>query len=299
MAADSSASNEALKRETYSKCAIEFGMDIAALAWLVESSEADAYRTLAECAHSESEQFVAKGVGGGVAIISPSITTTLNLNRVIGLGVREPATLEQLDEIDHLYRARGLSFGIEVGPLAQPLELVAWLRARRLRRGVATAMLYRPIDRVRQPSGEVEVRMAEASEASLVAAICCETFRMPPAAHRIFEGARGSARWRQWLAFIGATPVGAALSFVGDSVAWLGWDATVPAFRGKGVQAALIARRLQDAREIGCGYATSETAVGVGERRDPSFRNYERMGFAFAYDRFTYISLGRSAGARA
>src|SRR4029078_2281466 len=88
-------------------------------------------------------------IGSAVAIVAQSVTNTLNVNRVIGLGVAEAATDAMLSEIIDLYGERDLSFGIEVGPFARPSELTAWLRARRMRRGVATAMQYRdatPLD---------------------------------------------------------------------------------------------------------------------------------------------------------
>ena len=274
-------------------------MNPLALAQLVESSEGEAYRALAIGASTGNEDFVAQEIGGGIAIVSSSITTTLNLNRVIGLGVYEPATLAHLDEIEHLYGSHGLSFGLEIGPCAQPPDLLDWVRARRIRRGVQTAMLYRETQRIPAVNGDVHVRAADASEVQVVADICCDAFRMPSVARRLFKGASNRPEWRLWLAWIGDLPAGAALSYVGTCAAWLGWDATVPSFRGRGVQTAMIARRLQDARNSGCTYATSETSAGVPGRPDPSFRNYERMGFALAYNRTTYVSLTRGPRARA
>lgn len=61
-------------------------------------------------------------------------------------------------------------------------------------------------------------------------------------------------------------------------LAQLGGAATVPAFRKRGVQAALLHARLTHARSLGCTMATVSAIPGNG-----SCRNIERAGFSFAY----------------
>jgi GNAT superfamily N-acetyltransferase len=114
---------------------------------------------------------------------------------------------------------------------------------------------------------------------------------MPPAAHASIAATADLPRWRQWLAYDGETPVAAALSFIDVDVGWLGWDATLPEFRGRGAQAALIAHRVNEAAALGCRYITTETATIAGSDKDPSYRNYERAGFVLAYERATYVAL--------
>ncbi len=121
---------------------------------------------------------------------------------------------------------------------------------------------------------------------------------MPEAAHAMISAAAGAPQWRHWLAIGDEGPMGAALSFVQDGVAWLGWDATLPTARGRGVQSALIAQRLADASESGCEHATSETAVSTQARPDASFRNYRRLGFKAAYERATWVHLQRAVQAQ-
>ena len=262
------------------------------LARLVESSEADAYGELLRVGRSCSEDFVTKSLGGAVVIVSPSVTTSLNLNRAIGVGVFEPATPELIDSIAAEYGTRNLSYGIEIGPFARPAELPEWLRLRGMRRGIATAMLVRELDVATERAPmPVDVHEAEGTEVDLVAEICCEVFRMPEACRRLLTSVRTAEHWRHWLALVGGRPAGAAMSFAGEPAAWLGWDATLPSYRGMGVHTSLIRRRLQDARRRGCQFATAETGVGSPSRRDPSLRNYETEGFTVAYHRHTHIGL--------
>lgn len=260
---------------------------------MVECSELRAYRSLIQAAPQpflDAHGLGARPIGTAVAVVAQSITTTLNMNRVIGLGVEAPATEAMVEEIVQLYGGRALSFGVEVGPQARPGELVDWLRARRLRRGVATAMHYRAAAAIAGHAAPVKVVRASGAERKIVADICCEVFRMPPPAHALIANTAELPQWRQWLALADGQPIAAALSYVSDGAAWLGWDATLPAFRGRGAQAALIVERVNDAARAGCRYVTTETAVNV-PNPDASFRNYARLGFSQAYERFTYIGL--------
>jgi GNAT superfamily N-acetyltransferase len=77
-----------------------------------------------------------------------------------------------------------------------------------------------------------------------------------------------------FLAFLHDDPVGCGSVQIIDGVAWLGGAATIPSFRQRGVQAALVAHRLRLATEAGCELA-AVTALSNG----PSARNIVRLGF--------------------
>jgi GNAT superfamily N-acetyltransferase len=70
---------------------------------------------------------------------------------------------------------------------------------------------------------------------------------------------------------------GGALQIHG-STAYFFAASTLPAFRGRGVQGALIAARLGCAGEAGCDLAYTITIAGSASQR-----NFERAGFAPAY----------------
>src|SRR5689334_5430561 len=100
---------------------------------LVEFSEARAYKSLMEeasLAVLDAHGAGTKQIASAVAVFANSIRNSLNMNRVIGLGLVEVATEGVLDDIKGLYSSRGIPFGIELSPLAQPPELVEWLRKR-------------------------------------------------------------------------------------------------------------------------------------------------------------------------
>jgi GNAT superfamily N-acetyltransferase len=264
------------------------------VALLVESSEARAYASLIRAAPEpflKQHGLLAIPIQSAVAIVAESVTNTLNMNRVIGLGVAEAASEAMIGQIVELYEERGLSFGIEVSPFARPKEIPEWLRARRIRRSVATAMHHRDARPIEARKGKLSVVRAPYSAREIVADICCSVFRMPPAAHALIAGTADRPEWRQWIAYSGNRPAAAALSFVYAGIAWLGWDATLPEFRGQGAQSSLIVHRINDAADVGCKYITTETAINTATSTDSSYRNYKRLGFSCAYERATYISL--------
>lgn len=231
-------------------------------------------------------------------MFSPKVTRTLNFNRVIGLGLDRPTDETELDELVAFYTNRDLSFAVELGPQAQPSRLPDWLRARRFRRSLPTAMYYCDAEPAALSGGAaVAKKVMSAQECDQVARICCEVFRMPDSVQRLLAATSGDARWRQWLVYIGGEPIAAALSFVDQQVAWLGWDATLPQQRGHGAHGALIVARVNDAYASGCRYLTTETAVHTSAVADPSGRNYEKRGFLLAQNRVTYVAIRLSSGA--
>jgi GNAT superfamily N-acetyltransferase len=81
-----------------------------------------------------------------------------------------------------------------------------------------------------------------------------------------------------FLASLNDQSVGCGSVQVVDGVAWLGGAATLPAFRQRGVQSALVAHRLRLATELGCDIA-AVTALSNG----PSARNLVRLGFQLTH----------------
>ncbi|HEX6658266.1 MAG TPA: GNAT family N-acetyltransferase, partial [Ilumatobacter sp.] len=79
-------------------------------------------------------------------------------------------------------------------------------------------------------------------------------------------------------------PLGCASVTLCDEVATLGGMSTIPAERGRGVQAALILHRLGRAKSAGCTIATSTAVVGGA-----SERNVQRFGFRPTHVKQTWV----------
>jgi GNAT superfamily N-acetyltransferase len=83
-----------------------------------------------------------------------------------------------------------------------------------------------------------------------------------------------------YLAWRGEQPIGGGGLEIHDGLASLIADDTLSAYRGQGVQSALLKARLQAAAEAGCDLAVMHTRPASG-----SERNVLRAGFQLAYTR--------------
>jgi GNAT superfamily N-acetyltransferase len=120
---------------------------------------------------------------------------------------------------------------------------------------------------------------------------------MPTSIHDIASATVGRPGWVHYLGFDGDTPVSTSAMHLTDGVAWFGYGATLDAFRGRGWQTAMFARRFQDARDLGCRLAITET--GEETEKVPvnhSYRNMVRVGFNLAYARQNWVRLPENTG---
>ena len=259
------------------------------LAELVEFGEADAYEDLFRHAPPDLGLSVMRS-GGAVLLIAPSLPIIL-FNRVIGLGLREPATEAALDEILAHYRAAGsATFAVQLSPSAAPSDLPAWLHARGLSMRDNWAKVYRaaPPDVVIRTDLRIE-RIGQAHAAAF-AEVSCTAFGMPAVMQPWLAEGVGQPGWAHYLAFDGETPVAGGALFVKGDVGWLGIASTLPAHRRRGAQGALMARRIRDAAELGCRWVVTETGEDTPEHPNPSYHNMLRTGFVLAYQRPNYIA---------
>jgi GNAT superfamily N-acetyltransferase len=89
---------------------------------------------------------------------------------------------------------------------------------------------------------------------------------------------------QRYLARVDRTPVASASIRLNDGLAQLCGATTLPAFRRRGIQTALLAARLRDARAAGCDLAVVTTAPG-----SKSQANARRQGFQQLYARAVLV----------
>lgn len=204
-------------------------------------------------------------------------------NRILGLGVTAPVTESRLDTLLRLYPT-GAICAAQIAPGAQAATLAAWLRARGFMTCDAPATLCR--DAAPGAASDTGVRVAAIGpeHGAAFARITCAVFDDPPSVGEWLTSLVGRSGWRHYLAFADALPIAAALLFLGDGIGWLGWGSTLPAYRGRGAQHALYARRVADAHAAGCRLLTVDAVPG-----SPSYRNAVRVGFQPAYERLLLV----------
>jgi GNAT superfamily N-acetyltransferase len=236
-----------------------------------------------------ADDFIRRWVAGGegelthfgsvVAPVAPHAPDVDFLNRPLGIN---PESLDQLDAVMAHYRDRGVRPWIEVSPHPQFEQLAAALTAHGAAQTGFHAAMVGPARVAGDPPDGVEVRLAVAADHDVFVELFVEGQEIPAAGREAAR--RGVGRWfdlddrRLYLASVEGTPAGvAALSF-GRGLGYLASAATVPAWRGRGVQSALLRRRLVDIAAEGVSAACSLCAFG-----SVSHRNMQRAGLELSH----------------
>jgi GNAT superfamily N-acetyltransferase len=208
--------------------------------------------------------------------------------QTFGLGVFEELTPAALDEIEEFFLNRGAAVMHEVSPLAGVATLDL-LCARGYRPIEISNVLYRSVE---EPAtvmcDEIRVRVIGADEAELWAAVSARgwTHEHPELKEFVEQmGVLMVAREQSpcFLAEMRGVAGAAGGLSLHEGVALFAGAATVPEFRRRGLQAALLEERMRHALEHGC-----DLAMMVAEAGSNSQRNAERQGFRVAYTRMKW-----------
>jgi GNAT superfamily N-acetyltransferase len=103
-------------------------------------------------------------------------------------------------------------------------------------------------------------------------------------------GIVGAPGWHCFLAWAGDQPAASAALYTDGALAWLGVAFTKEPFRGRGLQSALLARRIDAARALGVRRMTSETGELLADKPGSSYRNLLRAGFSESFLRANWRS---------
>lgn len=226
----------------------------------------------------------------GATAISASRVDVLAFNRVVGLGLDAPATPETLARIVAHYKARNVRrFFVQVSPAATPAALFEALDRSGLRHYNNWVKLYRDVASPPEVSTDLHIERVDAAHATAFAALIAPAFDWPGALRPWLARFVGRPGWRHYMAFDGKVPAATAALYTNGAYGYLGPAATHPDYRRRGAQSALIARRIRDARTLGCETLVTETAEDRAEHPAPSYRNMRRMGFEVAYVRPNYL----------
>lgn len=246
--------------------------------------------------HRAADDVVAAACGVGVLEVgsaflgSAAKIDVLAFNRVIGLGLDRPASEQAIDlVIEHYAHAGVPRFFIQVHPLAAGAGLPDLLESRGLTHYNNWVKLQRGIEPLAEVATDLRIVEIEADRAESFATVLVTSFDWPKPVTPWIAQCVGRPNWRHYLALDGDAPVATAAFFVHGEDAWFDMASTLEGYRGRNAQKALIARRIDDARAMGCTRLVVETAEETSERPALSFRNVRRLGFEVAYVRPNYI----------
>jgi GNAT superfamily N-acetyltransferase len=228
---------------------------------------------------------VAGGHAGFGGVDSP-------VTQAFGLGLNGPVTEADMSGMEEFYRAHGSAINIETCPLADP-SLLKLLNERDYKpieySNVFTRELTAGDSRAwPDPTSEVGVRRPAEDEAEnyslVVARSFFETTEISPAFLNVFTSCFYAAGAFFFIAEVDGVAAGGGMMSIHQGVASLGGAGTLPEFRNRGVQKALLLARLAVAAENGCDLAMVATQPGSGSQR-----NVERQGFGVVYTRTKFL----------
>jgi GNAT superfamily N-acetyltransferase len=207
------------------------------------------------------------------------------VTQTFGLGIFEELTAEALDVMERFFFERGAAVAHEVSPFAGVAALNL-LCERGYRPIELSSVLYQVVE---QPAHvnvrNIRVRLIGPEEAPLWAKINALGWTQDHPEHAEFmedfgKLAAGRSQSRCFLAEFEGKPAATGSLTIHERVALFGGAATVPEFRCRGLQAALLEARMSYAHEQGCNLAMMVAEVGSNSQR-----NAERKGFRVAYTR--------------
>ncbi len=223
------------------------------------------------------------------------------VNCAIGLGFAGPLGAGEIERVIGAYESRGIEPRVEVNPCADG-TLIDGLSAR----GFVVRMFENTFARrltagepVSTPAGAVRglrierVDPADEAAVGMYVRTALSGF-MQPGQTELLEGdvraATKTAKHPEtsvYVALVDGTPASAASMATSDGVCALFGTTVLEPFRRRGIQQALIARRLMDGAARGALIATIGSKPGVATER-----NVVRMGFSVMYTRVVVVLPG-------
>ncbi len=230
------------------------------------------------------------GSGGAfVSIASQLPATAIVINRALGFGLTTTETKENMLAVVDAYRAAGVErFFVQIHPDAAPGNIGDWL----IDAGLEKARGWQKFSRGREapPPITADLRIEEIGpeHGEAFGRICCDAFDFGDAAVPWLARLAGRPDWYIFVAFVDDEPAGVGTLYAKDGIGDIDLGATAPQFRGRGIQQAILSRRIECALDLGCREIVTCTGVAVPGDPQHSYANIKRAGFRETYVRDNY-----------
>jgi GNAT superfamily N-acetyltransferase len=206
--------------------------------------------------------------------------------QTFGLGLFQLPSAADMERVEAFFRDRGAPVFHEVSPLADP-ALLELLNGRGYRPVELTSVMFLPLaDRqLRPPVANITVRIAAEDERDLWARTATEGWRGDAGFDLgdLMQVVAAREQGLDFLAELDGHPIAAGSLAIHEGVALLAGASTIPEWRSRGAQRALLESRLDHAAHTGCDLAMLCAAPGSSSQR-----NAERQGFRIAYTRIKW-----------
>jgi len=224
-------------------------------------------------------------IAGGFAVYCGSGNP---MTQAVALGMQGAVSSEEFDQLEAFYFSRNEPVRVETCPLADP-SLFEYYKERRYHVSEFSNVMVRGIvSQLFAPTPpEIEIRRASSEELDLwvmtVAQGFAENFPVTQellSIMKMFAMAKGT---ECYFARIDGRVAGGATLAMRGRIAGLFGASTLPGFRKRGVQTALLNTRLRRASESKC-----ELAMSLAQPGSISQRNMTRLGFQTLYTRVKF-----------
>ena len=210
------------------------------------------------------------------------------MNRVLGLGYEQPATIEQIEDIVEFYGTRNLPVGISLIPHARPPEIVQWLQQQGFELQNIWAKMYRDNSPIKAKETDFEIVELGKNEANDFSRVMCEGFGMPPHCAPVFTVLADLPGNHVYGVIEDKSIIAVGVLTVVDGIGHLNSMTTLEAWRGRGIQGALFEHSIKEGIEMGCKWFATETGL-LPDQVNHSYNNMVRSGFRLAYERPNYV----------
>ncbi|MGB8475741.1 MAG: GNAT family N-acetyltransferase [Candidatus Acidiferrum sp.] len=258
------------------------------LARRVELAEAQA---AVECAEA-LERFrpgsgaAVRRVAGGFAVYSGKDSP---ITQAVGMGLDGPVAAEEFDRLEEFYRSRGEPVRVETCPLADP-SFIDHFAQRGYHVAEFSNVMARqvsPDEMCPEPPAGITIEKVSKDQIDVWTLTVSQGFAEKfPVSQELLEIMKLFAlgpKTECYLARVDGKIAGGATLALHDGVAGLFGASTLPVARRRGVQTALLQRRLARASQAG-----SDLAVSIAQPGSVSQRNIVQQGFQVLYTRVKF-----------
>ena len=254
------------------------------LAREIEMAEAEAAVGCAERMKTTPVAAV-ETVAGGYAVYCGANSP---ITQAVGLGLNGAVSKEEFDRLEEFYFSRNEPVRVETCPLADG-SLIEHYRERGYYVSEFSNVMVRPVEKPGPLAipAEIEIQRMADGEIDLWTLTVAQGFAEHfPVSQELLDVMRLFASGKNaecYLARIEGKVAGGATLAARGRIAGLFGASTLPAFRKRGVQTALLETRMARAAELGC-----ELAMSLAQPGSASQRNITRQGFRTLYTRVKF-----------
>lgn len=259
------------------------------IAELIERAEAEAVWGYEAAAPPELEQKLGMArtrIGGGV-VLAVRDDVTNYWSKALGFGFDAPVTADLIAEITAFYREHEVQLAtIQLAPAVIPADWDAICEKEGITAGTRWLKLARLAGLVESAETDLRIDVLGLDRAEQWASVLARGFGMPEEqVAPMMQGVVGQPGWTAYGAWDGDQLIASATLFIKDGVAAFTGAATLPEYRGRGAQSALLAARARQAVAQGVKWLSAETWKPGDGQENSSLNNMLRTGFEVRYTR--------------